>query len=501
MLTRFRARFAIVLLAALAAAPTAAQYRDVFEPYDGRTGITCAYFNQAATIQWRTRGGDYGPAAVTVTQKPVVGEVFALDVTPLLGAEGIALRGAGARTWNAHSREAVDPALRPRLIVTRADGSTATLAPRADTRISCSGGNALGTEALLKIGPQDTAQLYFDPVPDAVAARLELVPQYLYTGTATTYTAHAILLPRAPDTPAPVGLAAKYVNDDGLRSDPDVLFWTGYEPGDYRHGKCLPSDPPASGYVPLSGLSSQNWMGPLGTWQACYPGDREYFAQEQREIFLRLYIRFGSNFRDVSDGGKLPLGFTAQYDNASGAEYCGNAGVSCASGDRGWSARGGYSIITDRANPVYPRVQGHQYVYHYRQADMYGTNVPWGPLALFELDRWYSIEMQIKVNTPGAADGEMRWWIDGKLSREVTGFQFRGPTTLDAITAQGGEQLARGLWLAFFHGGKNPPNRPDGMHAWVDNVVAARKYIGPRRQLVRFDGPLYCEAGKAPACQ
>jgi hypothetical protein len=499
-MTVFRSMFALAL--AMFVGTAAAQpYRDVYTPYDGASGITCQYFNQGGTIEWRARGGDYGPAAVTVNQKPVAGQVFALDVTPLLGADGIALRGVGARTWNAHSREAIDPGNRPRLVVTKGDGSAVTVAPLADTRISCSGSYGLGTQPILKIGPQDVAQLYFPKVDGAVSARLELVAQYLYTGTATAYTAHAILIPRAPGTPGPAGLAAKYPNDEGLRNDPAVVFYTGYEQGDYRYGKCVPSDPPVAGYEPIAGRSSENWMGPKGTWQACYPGDREWFKQEEREIFLRMDIRFGSTFRDVNDGGKLPLGFTAQYDSAAGTEYCGNAGSSCASGDRGWSARGGYSILTDRANPVYPRVQGHQYVYHYQQSIDYGDFIPWGALALFELDRWYTIEMQIRVNDPGVPNGEMRWWVDGKLSREVVGFQFRGPTTLGAITQKGGEQLARGLWLAFFHGGKNPPNRPDGMHAWVDNVVAARSYIGPRTRTVTFPGPFVCEAGKRPVCQ
>jgi hypothetical protein len=489
-----------IALAALAPLAAAQLYRDVYTPYDGTSGITCQYFNRAGTIEWRTRGGDYGPAVVAVNQRPVAGTVFAMDVTPLLDADGIAIRGAGARTWNAHSREAVDPANRPRLVVTKADGSTVTVAPLADTRISCSGGNALGTQAILKIGPQDVAQLYFPKVDGAASARLELVAQYLYTGATTNYTAHAIRIPRAPDTPGPAGLASKYADDIGLRGDPDVLFFTGYEPGDYGHGRCPASDPPVYGYVPNGSPGvAQVRLGTRGTWDvSCYPGDREYFAKEEREIFLRMEIRFGSNFRDTSDGGKLPVGFTAQYDDAAGREYCGNAGMSCASGDRGWSARGGYQNTTDRANPVYPRVQGHQYVYHYRQADMYGTNVPWGALALFEQDRWYTVEMQIKVNTPGVADGEMRWWIDGRLSREVTGFQFRGPTTIGAITQQGGEQLARGLWLAFFHGGKNPPEHE--MHAWVDNVVAARRYIGPRVPGKWWTEPLFCPVGSAPRC-
>jgi hypothetical protein len=503
-MTVFRSMLPLAL-AAFVGTAAAQPYRDVYTPYDGASGLTCVSFNQHGTILWHKRGGDIGPAAVTLQALPVTGQLFTFDATPLLDAEGILVRGN--RIVNFHSREALDPAVRPRLVVTQTDGTVVTVGPIADATLSCSSAGTSGQGASTIIKVENTgAMLFFPKVMNAAVARLELTTQYRYSGTATpTYTLHPVIIPRAPETPAPVGIASKYPNDEGIGADSDVLWHTGYEAGDpYGTGSrktCPATDPPVAGFDPEGRARVQETrMGTRGTWDvSCYPGDRERFAKEEREVFLRMEIRFGSNFRDTSDGGKLPLGFTSQYDDAAGQEYCGNAGMSCASGDRGWSARGGYTNMTDRSNPVYPRVLGAQYVYHYQQTGQYGDHVPWGPRALFEQNRWYTIEMQIKVNDPGVANGEMRWWVDGKLSREVTGYLFRGPTTLSAITAAGGEQAIRGLWLAFFHGGKYAPEHE--MHAWVDNVVAARSYIGPRTRTVTFPGPFVCEAGKRPVCQ
>ncbi|HJX18597.1 MAG TPA: hypothetical protein VJ437_10420 [Acidiferrobacterales bacterium] len=46
-------------------------------------------------------------------------------------------------------------------------------------------------------------------------------------------------------------------------------------------------------------------------------------------------------------------------------------------------------------------------------------------LAPIVFDRWYAIEVGVRLNTPGLADGELRLWLDGALIFERTGIRFR----------------------------------------------------------------------------
>jgi hypothetical protein len=43
--------------------------------------------------------------------------------------------------------------------------------------------------------------------------------------------------------------------------------------------------------------------------------------------------------------------------------------------------------------------------------------------------QWDQVEWQVKLNTPGQSNGEMRIWVNDVLRNEVTGRQFIGPAT------------------------------------------------------------------------
>lgn len=506
-----------ILVFALLTIPAYAQQRDVWRPYDGPTGISCSAYNDAATLYWKTKGGDIGPVVTTLKQAVAVGKPNQFDVTSVAKGDGFAIKGN--RIYDVSSREGAAP---PKLIVTLADGATQEHAPIADVAITCSTTKPTGTSKVLKFG-NSPILFFFPKVPDnAVKAVLEFTPSKSYSGAAVpTWTLHAVTIPRQPvPEPRLDGIASQYTNDEGIKDNPHVLFVTGLEPGQPYATRCPVSTPPVAGYQATYGNSSQNRIkgtaeGAKGTFEHCalpevyFKGSDYEFVKpdsEYRELFVRLEIRFGSDYRDLvgDPGGKLPLGMASGYrEPNTWRDYCGNGGMSCATGTEGWSARGGYNVISDKGNPAYPMVQGHQYIYRYQQPGDYGQHVPWGALGLFELDRWYTIEMQIVVNTPGQPDGQLRIWVDGKLSRELTNIPYRGPTTLPEITAKGGQQLIRSAWLTWFHGGKNPPSHT--MHGWMDNIVVATSYIGPRRvkgpDTITFPGPFVCEVGKKPVCQ
>lgn len=80
---------------------------------------------------------------------------------------------------------------------------------------------------------------------------------------------------------------------------------------------------------------------------------------------------------------------------------------------------------------------------------------------------WICVEFMIKHNTPGENDGEQAYWIDGELRGHWTGFNWRTSPTLfaNALTL---ESYVTDRWT------KQSENI-----VYFDNVVIAKKYIGP----------------------
>ena len=82
-------------------------------------------------------------------------------------------------------------------------------------------------------------------------------------------------------------------------------------------------------------------------------------------------------------------------------------------------------------------------------------------------DRWISVEFMLKQNTPGQPDGEQAFWIDGRLLGHWKGINWRKtePLRANALTV---ESYITDRWT------KKPVNV-----VFFDNVVVARRYIGP----------------------
>jgi hypothetical protein len=125
------------------------------------------------------------------------------------------------------------------------------------------------------------------------------------------------------------------------------------------------------------------------------------------------------------------------------------------------------------------------YLYHPAQRSQWGdhffptgqvmpnTSVPFDFGANFvkradivpQLDRWYCYEYMVKANTPGAKDGRIAVWLDGKLAADFPNLRLRDVANL---------KIDRfGL---SFHIHSNPNGQA---RKWYDNVVAATSYIGP----------------------
>lgn len=114
--------------------------------------------------------------------------------------------------------------------------------------------------------------------------------------------------------------------------------------------------------------------------------------------------------------------------------------------------------------------------------------------------RWQCVEVMMKLNTPGQRDGRMALWLDGKLVMDVHQGVKRGRWTgmgFDLLgDAAGGGEAFEGFdfrtderlklnffWLLYYVTDRavQRHHEPAGRRhvVWFDNVVVARRYVGP----------------------
>ncbi len=161
---------------------------------------------------------------------------------------------------------------------------------------------------------------------------------------------------------------------------------------------------------------------------------------DTEEAWFRYRIRL-DDFLPITSG-KLPglagmPNFTARGCNPSTETY------------PGWSARmlfepaGSGELQSDQVQIGY-------YTYHLDQAGTCGDFMLWDDDGVLEQDHWYCIEGQVRMNTPGEADGLLQGWVDDKPAFSQDGLQFRRQTEdwLDVRT----------FWLNVYFGGSTIPN-------------------------------------------
>jgi hypothetical protein len=117
---------------------------------------------------------------------------------------------------------------------------------------------------------------------------------------------------------------------------------------------------------------------------------------------------------------------------------------------------------------------------------------------VFLPERWYCLEAYVKLNTPGAADGELAAWIDGELKLAYTGREFRGANPTDPAPSTANiESVA----VSGHYGGLTPV--PRLQFSWQDDHVVSTERIGcrpvsdgfersvtePGGAISRWDGP------------
>lgn len=103
----------------------------------------------------------------------------------------------------------------------------------------------------------------------------------------------------------------------------------------------------------------------------------------------------------------------------------------------------------------------------------------WGNITAtksFERGRWYSIEYQVFLNTPGVRDGWVKLWVDGVQVASKTGLNIRGNGGYTVKL----NRIRIGGWYSNSANGNyscSNPSQPSTMY--VDDVAVGTAYIGP----------------------
>ncbi len=271
-------------------------------------------------------------------------------------------------------------------------------------------------------------------------------------------------------------LAAKYPKDLGIARDPAVLFHDDFEDGkpgatwdtiNRRKGRgaTLDIEPVAAekdSTIVRGKHSARVQLNKQGHEDVTFV---KWLRPGHDELFMRHYVRYGKDYGYHGHGGS---GFMA---DAEKGQFKG-AG----------QAPDGDKFFWATLEPIGPRQwkpPGALIFYAYwwkMKPDGRGNH--WGnwfqpkPDHVPQLETWICIEWRVKTNTAGKDDGELDCWIDGKKCGEFRQINWREVDTLKVNKVQ------LSLWLepASYDRTGGGTTRT----VWYDDVVVAKKYIGPK---------------------
>ena len=287
--------------------------------------------------------------------------------------------------------------------------------------------------------------------------------------------------PAPPKPDATVsGLAAQYPGDVGLEIDPDVLFADSFESGDMKkwdqqRGRVvMTEDKPNSGRwcVRMPMERGQNHGGDAIKW----------FMPGADAVYARFYVKFSPDYQYNHHFVWLGANQRTNKWSAFGKAGLKPNGTYYSAGMEPWFAWG--------RNP--PPGEINLYTYYLdmepdRKMDKYWGNgfFPPGPdkgaaagkdRVIPPLNQWQCWEFMIQANTaPDKPDGKQAMWVDGKLIGEFPGLRWRNDMDLKVNC----------LWLEHYGYDEGDPTKQywkDSQSVWFDDVVVARRYIGPVRR-------------------
>ncbi len=276
------------------------------------------------------------------------------------------------------------------------------------------------------------------------------------------------------------GLAAKYAGDVDIANDPDVLFADNFESGDMKQwdeqrGRVvMTDDQPNSGLwcVQMPMERGKNHGGDAIKW----------FMPGADAVYARLYVKFSPDYQYNHHFVWLGANQRTNKWSAFGKAGLKPNGTYYSTGMEPWFAWG--------ENP--PPGEVNLYTYYLdmepdRKMDKYWGNAffPPGPdqgkaagarRVIPPLNQWQCWEFMIQANTAAdKADGKQAMWVDGKLVGEFTGIRWRNDLDLKVNC----------FWLEHYGYDEGDPTKQywqDSQSVWFDDVVVARRYIGPMKR-------------------
>jgi hypothetical protein len=278
-------------------------------------------------------------------------------------------------------------------------------------------------------------------------------------------------LAEASPLPTGDGLAARFEADRGIAEHPDVIFADDFE-GDARIGSKWDdirddgdvlslvdesaADPRVgSRSLKVTGVLGKNTGGGLTTWFE--PSDA---------VFVRFLVKFDPKCDYVHHfvtlranrgltGNDRWTGFGGAGVRPKGHERFSTAIEPW--GDWGRDDPPGKWNFYSYWHRMEAAPDGKFWGNAFRPAEQPGI----------EKGGWICVEFMLKQNTPGQADGEQAYWIDGELRGHWAGINWRDDPTLkaNALTL---ESYVTDRWT------ENPVNI-----VLFDDVVIARSYVGP----------------------
>lgn len=276
-------------------------------------------------------------------------------------------------------------------------------------------------------------------------------------------------LAASSELPTGPGLARDYPGDQGIADHQAVIFREDFEKGDFRErwdsvrdkdGEVLSLIDPAD---PRLGEKALRVTATLG--KNTGGGPTQWFESSDT-VFVRFYCRFAKSCDYVHHFVTLRANKSLQgKDKWSGF---GGAGLKPDGGERFSTALEPWGNWG--RNPAPGRWNFYSYWHEMKKSPdgkYWGNGFRPEEQPDIPKAKWICAEFMLKHNTPGEADGEQAFWIDGELRGHWTGIEWRTSPDLraNALTL---ETYITDRWT------ENSVNIVD-----FDNLVIARKYIGP----------------------
>jgi MYXO-CTERM domain-containing protein len=280
------------------------------------------------------------------------------------------------------------------------------------------------------------------------------------------------------------GIAANYPGDEGIESDPEVLFADDFEsysdPSElndrwdavYQNDQIRLATEPENIYA---GSQALEFKVPQQDQELSNATDK-YVSPERDVLFLRYYSKFQPPY-DVVGSSHNGSMISAHYFIDGNA----TPGVPANGTNKFLANLENWRGEAEVASPGLLNI----YVYHPDQRSQWGdhffpdgTVTPYDPEPfdfgpdfvprpdiIPDLDRWYCYEYMLQANTPGERDGRIAFWFEGLLAADFHNLRLRD---IDSLKID--------RFGLSFHIGSNPNGET---RKWYDNVVAADSYIGP----------------------